>query len=191
MGVRVGKFAKVVEDGATVAEMGSYTASGFTRDTLEYTSFGSSIKKFIAGFVDGGDVSFNGFYDMTDSAGQRILEAAAEVGRIFTPGEIRIYVDASYYFTVAAGGTMFVTKAKSVGMDKAGIGTTDFTVKVAGAPLELLPAMSESVSPSPSVSPSKSPSKSRSASPSVSPSTSPSASPSVSPSTSPSASPSA
>ncbi len=176
MGVRVGKYAKVVVDGATVAEMGSYTISGFTRDTLEYTSFGSSIKKFIAGIVDGGDVSFNGFYDLTDTTGQRILEAAAEVGRIFAPGEIKIYIDNTHYFTVASGGTMFVTKAKSVGMDKAGIGTTDFTVKVAGAPLELLPPMSKS--PSASVSPSASPTKSPSVSPSKSPSVSPSASPS-------------
>ncbi len=179
MGVKVGKYAKITVDGSIVAEMGSYTVTGFNRDTLEYTSFGSSIKKFIAGFVDGGDISFNGFYDMTDTTGQRILEAAAEVGRIFQPGEIKIYIDNSYYFTVASGGTMFVTKAKSVGMDKAGIGTTDFTVKVAGAALELLPAASQSVSPSPSTSPSKSPSKSRSASPSASPSKSPSASPSA------------
>lgn len=170
MSVRVGKFAKVVIDGAIVLEMGSYTIGGFNRDTLEYTSFGSTIKKFLAGHVDGGDISFNGFYDTTDTTGQRVLENAAETGRILAPGDLKVYVDASYYFTVGSGGTMFVTKAKSVGMDKAGIATTDFTVKVAGAALELLPPASLSVSASPSNSPSASPSKSSSVSPSASPS---------------------
>jgi hypothetical protein len=75
---------------------------------------------------------------------------------------------------------MFVTKAGGVGMDKSGIGTTDFTVKVAGASLELNDVSgSMSISTSPSKSPSLSPSKSPSKSPSVSPSKSPSASPSA------------
>jgi len=75
---------------------------------------------------------------------------------------------------------MFVTKAKSVGMDKAGIGTTDFTVKVAGDHLVLYPPISLSLSESPSESPSASPTRSFSLSPSKSPSESPSESPSTS-----------
>jgi hypothetical protein len=178
MGLKVGKFAKITIDDAIVAEMGSYTLSGFNRDTLEHTSFGDGTKKFVAGHIDGGDISFSGFYDATDTAGQRVLEACCEQGTILIPGRLKVYVDALYYFTVGASGTMFVTKAKGVGMDKAGIGTTDFTVKVAGDHLVLYPAVSLSKSQSPSVSPSASPTKSFSLSPSKSPSLSPSLSPS-------------
>jgi len=180
MGVKVGKFAKVTIDDALVAEMGTYNLSGFNRDTLEHTAFGDSTKKFIAGHVDGGDISFSGFYDTSDDDGQRVLEAMCEQGIILIPGRLKVYIDALHYFTVGASGTMFVTKAKSVGMDKAGIGTTDFTVKVAGDHLVLYPPISLSLSESPSESPSASPTRSFSLSPSKSPSESPSESPSTS-----------
>ena len=183
MSLRVGKFAKITVNDNIVAEMGTYTMSGFARDVLEHTSFGDSVKKFVAGHVDGGEISFSGFYDPTDTQGQAVLETICLAGSILPPGYIKVYIDATTYFTVAAGGTMFVTKAKGVAMDKSGLATTDFTVKVAGAELELVPDIR---SLSVSTSPSKSPSVSPSVSPSISPSASPSKSPSVSPSTSPS-----
>ena len=171
MSVRTGVFAKITIDNVIVAEMGSYTVSGFNRDTLEHTSFGSTVKKFVAGHVDGGDVSFSGFYDPADTTGQAVLRAAAESNRIMGPGVLKVYVDTNHYLTVGAAGTMFATKAGGVGMDKSGIGTTDFTVKVAGASLELNDVSgSMSISTSPSKSPSKSPSVSPSKSPSASPS---------------------
>jgi hypothetical protein len=181
MAVKNGRFARITLDGVTVAEMGQYTLSGFNRDTLEHTSFGDNVKKFVSGHVDAGEITFSGYYDATDPA-QRALETACIQGRILQPGDLKIYVDTNYYFTSDSGGTMFVTKAKSVGMDKYGIATTQFTVKCAGTALVLLPPKSLSVSLSPSASPSKSPSKSASVSPSASPSKSPSMSPSASPS---------
>jgi hypothetical protein len=182
--VNTGVFAKITIDNVTVAEMGSYTIAGFNRDTLEKTAFGDTVKKFVAGHVDGGDISFNGFYDIADTDGQKKLITCAEQNTILTPGRLKVYVNANHYFTVGSAGTMFVTKAGGVGMDKAGIGTTDFTVKVAGDSLELVDV---SGSLSISTSPSKSPSLSPSLSPSISPSKSPSNSPSISPSLSPSA----
>jgi len=180
MAVKAGRYARVVIDSAIVAEMGTYTLSGFARDVLEHTAFGDTFKKFVTGHVDGGEITFSGFYDPTDNAGQRVLENAAASGRIITPGQLKVYIDTDHYFTVASGGTMFVTKAKGVGMDKSGLATTSFTVKVAGAELELIDvSASMSISKSPSLSPSLSPSKS----PSLSPSKSPSLSPSLSPST--------
>lgn len=171
MSVSPGAFARIVIDGATVAEMGTYTMSGFTRDVLEKTAFGDLTKKFTAGQCDGGEISFSGFYDLSDTTGQRVLEAAAKTRRIMSPGALKVYIDEVYYFTVGSSGTMFVTKAGGVGMDNSGLGTTAFTVKVAGDELVLYPAASLSVSASPSASPSKSPSKSASVSPSLSPST--------------------
>jgi hypothetical protein len=174
--VRTGVYAKITIDNVIVAEMGSYTIAGFNRDTLEHTSFGSTVKKFIAGHVNGGDISFSGFFDPDDTNGQKKLIQCAEQNTILTPGRLKVYIDTNHYFTVGAAGTMFVTKANGLGMDKSGIGTTDFTVKVAGAALELVDVSgSLSISTSPSKSPSLSPSKSPSNSPSASPSTSPSA----------------
>jgi len=181
MSVKNGRYAKVTINDVIVSEMGQYSLSGFNRDVLEHTSFGDVMKKFIAGHVDGGEISLSGYYDVT-SASQRALEAACEAGTIFTPGQIKIYIDANYYFTSDTNGTMFVTKANSVGMDKYGIGTTEYTIKVCGTALVLLPPANLSVSESPSASPSNSPSKSFSNSPSASPSVSPSVSPSASPS---------
>jgi hypothetical protein len=180
MAVKAGKFALITIDNKVIAEMGSYTLSGYVRETLEHTAFGDTFKKFVAGTVDGGDISFSGYYDPTDTDGQRTLENACESGRILTPGQLKVYIDTNHYFTVAAGGTMFVTKARSVSMEKTGLGSTDFTVKVAGAELELCDVSgSMSISKSPSMSPSLSPSKSPSLSPSAS------LSPSLSPSTTP------
>lgn len=182
MSVKSGRYARVVIDGNTIAELGSFTLSGFSRDVLEHTSFGSTVKKYVSGYVDGGEITFSGYYDPTDTTGQDILCAAAVSGRILAPGDLKVYIDSTYYFTVGAAGTMFVTKAKGINMDRAGLGTTDFTIKVTGASLELIPNPTLHVSASSSVSPSKSPSKSPSASPSKSPSASPSVSPSQSPS---------
>ena len=170
MAVKTGRYAKVTIHGNTISEMGQYSMSGFNRDVLEHTAFGTNVKTFIAGHVDGGELTLSGYYDPTDDTGQRILESAAELGTIFAPGDIKIYIDQNYYFTSGAGGTMFVTKAAGVTMDKYGIASTQFTIKVCGTALTLYPAASLSVSASPSASPSSSPSKSPSESPSASPS---------------------
>lgn len=196
MSVKNGQFAKVTILGNLIAEMGTYQMSGFNRDVLEHSSFGTTVKKFIAGHVDGGEISLSGYYDTEDDDGQRILEAACLAGTLFTENEIKVYIDTVNYFTVGSAGRMFVTKAGGVSMDKFGIATTDFTIKVAGAAMtlhsdtSLSVSASPSTSPSSSVSPSNSPSASPSESPSISPSVSASESPSVSPSISASISPS-
>lgn len=183
MSVKTGRFAKVTINDNLIAEMGQYSLSGFNRDIIEHTAFGSRVKTYIAGHVDGGEVSISGYYDPTDTNGQRYLETACKAGTIFAPGVVKIYIDQNYYFTAGVGGTMFVTKAGGVTMEKYGIASTEFTIKVCGTALTLYPAASLSVSESPSASPSSSPSRSPSSSPSNSPSVSPSVSPSASPST--------
>lgn len=184
MSVRTGRYAKVTVNNNLVAEMGQYSMSGFNRDTLEHTSFGDNVKRFIAGHVDGGEITLSGYFDVTDTNGQRVLEDACENGTIFQPGGIKVFISETEYFTAGVGGTMFVTKAKGVTMEKYGIASTQFTIKVCGAAVTMyLTSGSLSVSASPSNSPSGSPSKSPSGSPSASPSKSPSTSPSASPST--------
>jgi hypothetical protein len=175
MSVRTGRYAKITVYNNLVAEMGQYTLSGFNRDVLEHTSFGSHTKTFIAGHVDGGEITLSGYFDPTDTNGQRVLEDACENGTIFQPHQIKVFISETEYFSAGVGGTMFVTKAKGVTMEKYGIASTQFTIKVCGTALTLyLTSGSLSVSPSPSNSPSFSPSKSPSESPSVSPSASPS-----------------
>lgn len=182
MSVKEGRYAKITIFDNLVAEMGNYSLSGFNRDVIEHTSFGDSTKTYVAGHVDGGEITMSGYYDVTDTDGQRILEAACKAGTIYDPGNIKIYIDSTNYFTVGPSGHMFVTKAGGVNVDKYGIAQTDFTIKVVGDALTLYSATSKSISPSPSNSPSISASNSPSGSASQSPSGSPSESPSASPS---------
>ncbi len=130
MAVRVGKLAKVTVGAATVAEMGTYSISGFTRDALDSTAFGDDVKEFTFGVGDAGEISFSGNYDPTDSTGQEVINSACENGSLFTGADLKFYVDSTSYLRVDTGGYILITKARTVGMDKSGLGTTEFSGKV-------------------------------------------------------------
>lgn len=138
MGIRVGRFARVKLGGVTVARMGQYAYGGLTTDSLETTDFASTAKDYVPGLIDPGEVSFSGFYDRTDAAGQIALENAFENAEEYSPGGFRLYINSTRYLTMKAGGTAVVTKCKNIGMDKAGVGTVAFTVKFSGAALEVI-----------------------------------------------------
>lgn len=169
MSVLSGRYAKITVYDNLVAEMGQYSMSGFNRDVLEHSAFGDTVKKFVAGHVDGGEITFSGYFDPADTDGQRVLEAAAENGTLFNPMDIKFFLSEDKFMTVGPSGHMFVTKALNVGADKASIISASFTIKVVGDAMKVYSASSLSMSASPSTSPSKS------NSPSVSPSASPSA----------------
>ena len=132
MAVKVGKLAKVTVGASTVAEMGTYSLSGFNRDALDSTAFGDDIKEFTFGVGDGGEVSFSGNYDPTDTNGQLIIDSACMNASVFTGGDLKFYIDSTSYLTVDTGGNILITRCRAVGMDKAGLGTISFTAKVSG-----------------------------------------------------------
>jgi hypothetical protein len=119
----------------TIAEMGSYTLSGYTVDTIDVTAFGDSAKDFIPSMIDPGEITISGNYDPTDTNGQVALEAAVEAGTEYTTDQFKIYLDGSIYLTIDTGGTIIWTKSKAISMDKAGVGTVEFTGKLSGAGL--------------------------------------------------------
>jgi len=135
--VLVGKLAKVMVGASKVAEIGSYSLSGFSREALEASEFGDDIKDYVAGLGDGGEISFSGNYDITDTNGQMLLESALKNASIFTGGDMKFYVDNTKYFTVKSGGNILITKVKAVSFEKAGIGTIEFTGKISGGYMKL------------------------------------------------------
>lgn len=132
MAVYVGKLGAVDVGGNTVAEMGMYTLSGFTRDALDSTAFGDDVKEFVFGVGDGGEISISGNCDQSDTNGQVLIASACENASLFTGGDIKFYLDSTSYMRVDTGGTILITKARTVNMDKAGLATTEFTGKISG-----------------------------------------------------------
>jgi hypothetical protein len=143
MGVKIGRFAKVVLnlDGLgdhTVAEIGSYTISGMTVDPIEITAFGDDAKDFIPGMVDPGTIELSGFYDPTDTEGQAALQTACDDGTELTAGKIKFFLDGSTYLTPKGTGCIIITKSNTIATDKAGAGTVSFSGKISGNVLEQL-----------------------------------------------------
>jgi len=130
MSVKPGYLAKVALAGDTVAEMGQWSLSGLSRETLDSTAFGDTYKQFEVGLGDYGTISFQGNYDPTDTAGQVALNDACIAATQIT--DIRFYIDASSYWRPAAGSYILLTKCNSVAADKSGIATVSFEGKVSG-----------------------------------------------------------
>jgi hypothetical protein len=133
MAVKVGRLAKVALAANKVAEMGVWSIDGITNDLIESTEFGDSFKTYEFGFSDYGTVSFSGYWDMTDTNGQKILESAHKNKSKIA--NIRFYVDAASYYTpdttsVTDAGILIETLR--IAFDKAGIGTIEFTAKCTG-----------------------------------------------------------
>lgn len=138
MTVSIGRFAKVTLNGATIAELGSFTLSGYTVDPIEVTAFGDDAKDFIPGMGDPGTMELTGSYDPTDTAGQVALQTACDDGTELGPGVIKFFLDTINYLTPKTGGVIIITKSNAISMDKAGVGTVSFTGKLSGAALEQL-----------------------------------------------------
>ena len=128
---KAGKLAKVTYVGATIAGMGTWNLSGFTRETLDDSEFTDDIKTMVFGLGDGGTVEFAGYFDPDDTAGQIALNALIVAGTVVT-STLRFYVDAASYWTVASGSSFLITKGQAVTMDKNGLGQCSFSAKISG-----------------------------------------------------------
>jgi hypothetical protein len=134
---KAGNHAKVTIGTDTVVGMGNWKLNGITVDLLDSTSFGDTAKQFMTGLLDYGTVTFGGLYDPADSTGQTILFSAQIHNS--TMNNIRFYVDNTSYWipncTVASGGlsaaSISITSV-TIGIDKSGLGTIEFTGKCSG-----------------------------------------------------------
>jgi len=138
MASKSGFAAKVTLGTYTIAGMGTWSMDGVSRETIEDTAFGDSVKKYVFGFMDGGAISFDGSYDPADMTGQAILNSACVNASFLGSGSIRLYIDNTSYWTVGSGGYLLVTKANGITMDKNGLGKVSFNAKVSGVAMVLI-----------------------------------------------------
>lgn len=139
MARRSGMAAKVTYNAATLAGIGQWTMDGLTRETIEDTSFGDTVKTYVFGFMDGGTLTFSGGYDPDDST-QGLLDSACVNASLIGGGTsgLRLYIDNTSYFTPGTSSRLLVTKCRNVDMEKSGLGKISFSAKVSGGPMVLV-----------------------------------------------------
>ena len=135
MATQSGRIASVRLGTVKIAGQGTWTLSGFTREVIEEDSWDLDVKKKHFGVGDAGEVSFSGLYDALDPTGQNSLNSAVMNSSLFTGGALRFYVDSTSYWTATTGGSILLTKAMAVTMEKSGMGTVDFAGVINGGGL--------------------------------------------------------
>ena len=132
MGAKKGKNCKVTLGTDKVLGIGTYTLPGITPDELEATQFGDDYKTFLYGLKDGGQITFNGYYDPDDSTGQDVLQSALENDTNIT--DIRFYIDATSYWipTTTNPASHVNVIGRDVSADKSGLMQSNFTVRLSG-----------------------------------------------------------
>lgn len=116
----------------TVVGQGTWNMEGVTIDQIDTTAFGSTWKTYEAGMSDGGQITFDGYYDMSDSTGQTVLIAANQAGTHVT--NLRFYIDnTSYYMADQTTVSSYILLTNySIKADKSDIARVSFTAKVSG-----------------------------------------------------------
>ena len=133
MAAKKGKDCKVTNGANKILGMGTWSINGITSDQLEDTEFGDDWKTYLYGLKDGGQVSFNGYYDPADSTGQDILRSANENETELT--DLRFYVDDNSYWRPNSTGTPkshIIITSWDINADKSGLVQCSFTGKVSG-----------------------------------------------------------
>jgi len=131
-----GNNAKVALGSTTVIGMGNWKMSGITVDLLESTAFGDTAKAFMTGLTDWGTVTFGGLYDVSNQGGQStLISAMLNNSKI---ANLRLYVNSVSYWvpnithaTQGSDAGLYVTSV-SIGADKSGLATIEFSGKYTG-----------------------------------------------------------
>lgn len=137
MAAYVGRNCKVTLGASTVVGMGTWSMDGVTIDQIDTTSFGDVRKTFEAGMQDGGQITFDGWFDATDTNGQTALRSANLAGTHVTT--LRLYIDNTSYFTPTTTNpaSYILVTSYTVSTATADVVKTKFTCKVSGA-MELI-----------------------------------------------------
>ena len=138
MATKSGRIASVKIGTYKVAGLGTWTLSGFTRETIEEDSWDLDIKKKHFGVGDAGEITFSGLYDALDATGQELINSACLNSSVFSGGDIMFYIDNTSFWTVDTGHNMLITKCQSITMEKSAMGTVDFSAAVSGGSMILL-----------------------------------------------------
>lgn len=130
---RAGNKASVKKGSSVILGMGTWKMDGITTELLDTTSFGDTAKTFITGMLDYGNITFSGFYDPADTTGQAALITANKNNTKLT--DVKLFIDSTSGWvpdlTSDSGSGLLVT-SWSIGFDKSGLGTIDFTAKATG-----------------------------------------------------------
>jgi hypothetical protein len=134
-----GRYAKVTLGSTTVVGLGNWNMEGVSQDQIDTTAFGSVWKTYAAGMSDGGQITFNGYYDSTDTNGQEILISANRNATLMSNHTygLRFYIDNTSYYCVCttspAAGSYIIVTNYSITHDKSDVARVNFTAKVSGA----------------------------------------------------------
>lgn len=116
--------------------IGDWNMEGVSVDQIDTTSFGSTWKTFEAGMSDGGQITFSGYFDPTDTDGQVALRNLNENGERLYGGttSIRFYYSAGSYFTPCTSNpaSFVLITNYSIKADKSDVCRVSFTCKVSG-----------------------------------------------------------
>lgn len=127
-----GVNAKVTLGATTVLGIGKWSMDGINVSQADTSAFGSTYATFISGMIDGGTISFDGYYDKDDTTGQIALKNYADAQTHIT--SLRLYVDSSsYYAPSTTNPVSYVTiQNYTITADKGDAVRTTFQAKVSG-----------------------------------------------------------
>ena len=146
---RNGKITLFTSDASTaaheVAEMGEWSISGISRNMIDFSAFGDVTMKHKPGMLDPGTLTFNGWFDATDTTGQQSLIVYLTSGTLIAsssssyPNRLRLWAndDTSFdgygFFQVPAGANcgVYITGMET-GTNKDGLCSISFTAKITG-----------------------------------------------------------
>jgi len=136
-------FGKVTIGDVSVLGMGTWTWSGFTRDTVEDIEFGIGIATYEMDVLRPGTISFDGNYKKDDTTGQDELRSY-HINEVEMT-DIRFYVDSVSYYTpnstTAAGGgllegeevaSVIITSVDPIAFSLGSVGKIGFSVQLTG-----------------------------------------------------------
>ena len=134
-----GEFCKVTIGTYKLLGAGTYSISGFTRNTEDVSEFGDDIDVYEFVTANGGTISISDvLYDPTDTTGQVLLDSACLNYSKFGSGGICFFVNSTSFRTVASGGHLLVTKSHAVEMARNGLGKCSFEAQVSGGAMVLV-----------------------------------------------------
>jgi hypothetical protein len=146
MGYKAGKNCKVTLGASTVVGIGTWKLDGITADQMDTSAFGDNWKSFEFGMKDGGTLTFSGLCDPADTTGQQQLQSY-NIGNTDVTS-LRLYVDNTSYYVPCQTTSYYAPGALStgiatvlswvnitsfsIGAERAGMLTIDFTAKISG-----------------------------------------------------------
>lgn len=132
MAAKVGHDCQVTLGANKVLGIGTWNHSGRAMDVLEDTEFGDDFKSYKGGLLEGGQITFAGYYDPADTTGQEALQGYWEARTEVT--SMRLYVDNTSYWTPTTTNPLsaVLITAFEISADKSGLMQISFTAKVSG-----------------------------------------------------------